>query len=439
MLKNLLQKPIKKQILEYIEEIHAHDLADEFILLDLQEREKLYQVIDNERLAEIVSYLEVEQAADIFNDFELAKQKEIVEMMEPDDAADIIQELEEEDQESLLAVLGESSEVAQLMSYDEDETGSAMTNLFLVLHPEMDVKTATKKVIKEAPDVESINTLFVTDSNRKFLGVVYLKDLLKAKYPLTIQEIMIEHPFVYDTDLITQSVQAIRNYAIYEMAVIDQNHILQGMLTLDDALDIYQEEAQEDFEKLAGLPQTIDGPAVKMAIHRLPWLITLLVLSVPLAIVTSLFEEILSAVAILIVFQPLILDSAGNVATQTLAVTLKTMATNERDLPRNSYREIITGTINGFVIGLIAFMMTFVFATLNTSLTTEPIIMSFVIGFSLWLTVFLSPIVAIIIPLTIRFFKFDPAVASGPFITTLIDVAALFIYFGLATLMLGGF
>jgi magnesium transporter len=314
-----------------------------------------------------------------------------------------------------------------------------MTNLVVVLAPEMDVKAATKKVIKEAPDVETINTLFVTDVNRKFLGVVLLKDLLKAKYPRTVQEIMMDQPYVYDKDLITQSIQAIRNYAVYEIAVVDENHTLRGMLTLDDALDIYQEEAQEDFEKLAGLPQTFEGPAVKIAFHRLPWLIILLILSVPLAIVTSLFEDILSAIAILIVFQPLILGSAGNVATQTLAVTLKTMSSNEKDLPQNAYREIITGLINGFIIGMIAFIMTYIFASLNTSLTTEPIIMSFVIGLSLWITVFIAPIVAVVIPVILRFFNFDPAVASGPFITTIIDVAALFIYFGLATFMLGGF
>jgi magnesium transporter len=438
MLKNLLKNQVKNQIIDYFEQNHPHDLADEFILLDAKERETLYKVIDNEQLAQIVAYLEVEQAALIFNDFELGKQKEIVEMMEPDDAVDIIQELETYDQESLLSVLGKSSDVAQLMVYDEDETGSAMTNLVVILYAEMDVKTATKKVIKEAPNVETINTLFITDVNRKFLGVVFLKDLLKAKYPRTIKEIMIEQPYVYDKDHLTKSIQAIRNYAVYEMAVVDENHILQGMLTLDDALDIYQEEALEDFEKLAGLPQTFDGPALKIAAHRLPWLLILLMLSIPLAIVTSLFEDILSTIAILIVFQPLILGSAGNVATQTLAVTLKTMSSHDKDLSKNAYREIITGLLNGFIIGMIAFIMTYIFASLNTSLTTEPIVMSFVIGLSLWMTVFIAPIVAIGIPVILRFFKFDPAVASGPFITTIIDVAALFIYFGLATVMLGG-
>ncbi|TVP84762.1 MAG: magnesium transporter [Acholeplasmataceae bacterium] len=440
MLKDMLHSASNRMIKAYLEDAHAHDLADEFIGLDPSEREKVYRLISNQKLAELVSYLEAEEAADILAEFDLEKQKTLVEMMEPDDAADIIQELEDDEQESLIAILGETADVVQLISYDEDETGSAMTNLVVVLHPEMDVKQATKKVIKEAPDVETINTLFVTDAAHRFLGVVQLKDLLKAKTPCQIETLIQQHPFVYDTDLITQSLEAIRNYNIYEMPVCNEDNQLVGMITMDDALDIYQEEAQEDFERLAGLPETIEGPAVKTALHRLPWLITLLALSIPIALVTSLFEEVLAAVVILIVFQPLILDSAGNVATQTLAVTLKMMATNEKGLIKNSYREIITGMINGLVIGAIAFGMTYVFATLNTSLamTTDAITISFVVGFSLWMTVLVSPVVAILIPITIRLLRFDPAVASGPFITTLVDIAALFIYFGLATLMLGG-
>jgi magnesium transporter len=315
-----------------------------------------------------------------------------------------------------------------------------MTNLMVVVYPDMDVKKATKKVIKEANDVETINTIFVVDHDEHFLGVVPLKRLLKAKTPLDVSEIIEDYPYVYDNDPLTQSVQAIRNYGIYEMPVLHHDTLkLLGMITLDDALDIYQEEAQEDFEKLAGLPETMpDSGPIKTALHRLPWLLSLLLFSVPISIVTSMFEEVLATVAILIVFQPLILDSAGNVATQTLAVTLKMFASHEQGLVKNSIREIFTGMINGFAIGFIAFSMTLIFSMINTSLTTQPLLIAFVVGLSLWLTVMIAPLTAILIPLILRTLKFDPAVASGPFITTIIDVAALLIYFGLATLMLGG-
>jgi magnesium transporter len=438
MLKELLRKGTKKDICEFIEDTHAHDLSTYFLELTELEKEQFYKHISDEKLAEVVSFIDADEAALILAEFDLEKQKILVEMMEPDDAADIILELDEEEQEELVDVLGETSDVVQLLKYNEDQTGSAMTNLILTATPQMDVKQVTKRVIKEAADAESISTIFIVDSEDHYLGVVPLRKLLKAKTPLEIQALIEDRIAVYDIDPITQTLDTISNYDIYELPVINEDNKLLGMITFDDALDIYQEESQEDFEKLAGLPETIDQSAIKTAIHRLPWLALLLLISVPIAIVTSLFEETLAMVAILIVFQPLILGSAGNVATQTLAVTLKMFSTNEKGFQQNAIKEILTGILNGLVIGAIAFIMTLVFAYLNQSLAQDPLLIAFVVGFSLWLTVITAPIVAIIIPLTLRTMKFDPAAASGPFITTIIDIAALFIYFGLATFMLGG-
>lgn len=438
MLKEFLEKKNKTLIQAYLEDTHPHDLSEEFFELTDEEKEIFYQIISNERLAEVVSYLDSEQAADILMEFDIEKQKTLVEMMEPDDAADIILEFEEEEKEELIELLGESSDVVLLMHYDEDETGSAMTNLVIKVTPDMDVKKATKKVIKEAVEVETINTIFVVDDNNQYLGIVPLKKLLKSKPPLVIKDIVEDRIFVYDHDSIGKTIESISNYDIYEMPVLNENHELLGMITLDDALDIYQEEAQEDFERLAALPETVEGNAIKTAIFRLPWLIFLLLVAVPIAIVTSLFDDVLTTVAILIIFQPLISGSAGNVATQSLAVTLKMLSTEEKGIFKNSIKEILTGMMNGFVIGLIAFTTTFIFSSLNTSLSVEPIWISLIVGISLWLTVMMAPVIAIFIPLTLKAFKIDPAVASGPFITTLIDITSLFIYFGLATLVLGG-
>ncbi|MDY0074633.1 MAG: magnesium transporter [Acholeplasmataceae bacterium] len=438
MLKELLKNHDEKVIKAFIEDIHAHDLADLFVDLTEEEKEQVYHLLSNEQLAELVSYLEVDDAADVLVDFDIHKQVELVEMMEPDDAADIILEMEPKEQEELLEKLGEDSEVKELIQYEDDETGSAMTNLYVVVSPHMDVKQATKKVIQEADEVESINTIFVADENNIYLGAISLKDLLKAKTPLDVEALIEDYPVSIDTDPISKTIQAIRNYAIYEMPVINEHRELIGMITLDDALDIYQEEAQEDFEKLAALPETEeDMSPLRTAIHRLPWLLVLLVISIPIALVTRQFEHVLVAVAILIVFQPLILDSAGNVATQTLAVTLQMLSTHEKGLFKNALRELLTGVINGLVIGLIAFIMTNIFALINPSLASNPLLIGLVVGLSLWLTVIISPIIAFIIPMTLHVIKLDPAVASGPFITTIIDVSALFIYFGLAKLMLG--
>lgn len=438
MLREFIGKGNKKAIKDYVKDMHPYDLAERFEGLNEGEQDVLLESISDVVLADFLSFQKPEDAAKVFEKLDAIKQKTVIDIMEPDDAADVIRELEDDVKDRLEHALEADSDILELIDYEEDETGSAMTNRVVVLNPQMDIKTATKKVIREAPSVESINTLFVTDEEGVFQGVVMLRDLIRTKAPSSVAKIMREHPFVLDTDTMTKSAQAMRNYGIYEMPVIDRDGTLLGMLTLDDALDLYREEAQEDFEKLAALPETVEGPSYRVALHRLPWLVILLGLSIPIALVTSLFEDVLSAVAILIVFQPLILGSAGNVATQTLAVTLKLFASDEKRIGNDAKREILAGMINGFFIGLIAFLMTFLFATVNDSLTTAPITMSLVVGLSLWLTVIIAPIIAISIPVTLRALKFDPAVASGPFITTIIDIAALFIYFGLATMMLGG-
>jgi len=439
MLKEMIENESKQIIKEYLKDVHAHDLAELFNELSDEEKEKVYSLLTDEKLAELVSYMETEDAAEVLLDFDIDKQKQIVEMMEPDDAVDIIQELESDEQEELLAALGESSDVAQLIIYDEDETGSAMTNLVVVLTPDMEVKQATKKVIQDAVDVETINTLFIVDENQIFIGIVPLRKLIKSKTPCLISELVEQSPFVKDTDSITQTLEAISNYGIFEMPVCDENNKLLGMITLDDALDIYEEEAQEDFERLSGLPETVERNPFKTALHRVPWLLLLLAISVPIAMVTSHYGSVIAAAAILVIFQPLISGSAGNVATQTLAVTLKMFSTNEKGFLKNSIREILTGMLNGLVIGFIAFGTTYAFASLNPSLAIEPMKIAFVVGISLWLTIFVAPIIAITIPSILRILKIDPAVASGPFITTLIDLTALSIYFGLATFVFGGF
>lgn len=438
MLKEIIGKGNRKAIRDYVKDVHPHDLAEQFEELNESQRDRFLKSISDRTFADFLAFLNNEDAANVFEKLDVFRQKTVIEMMEPDDATDVIQELDDATREELERVLETDADVLELIDYEDDETGSAMTNRVVVLDPRMEIRTATRKVIREAPNVESINTLFVTDEQGVYLGIVMLKDLIRAKPPLSIADIVRKHPFVRDTDVMTKSTQAMRNYGISEMPVLDHEGVLLGMLTIDDALDLYQEEAQEDFLKLAALPETVEGPSYRVALHRLPWLVILLGLSIPIALVTSLFEEVLSTVAILIVFQPLILGSAGNVATQTLAVTLKLFASDEKRIGNDAKREILAGLINGFFIGLIAFLMTFLFATVNESLTTAPITMSLVVGLSLWLTVILAPMIAIAIPVTIRALKFDPAVASGPFITTIIDIAALVIYFGLATVMLGG-
>ncbi len=437
MFKTLLEQQNINDIKAYIEQSHGYDLAQDFLSLDELLQEQLFELLDHESLADIVSYLDPEEAAEILSNFDIKKQKALVEFMEPDDAVDIIQALDDDEQEELIEALDETSDVLSLFSYDEDEAGSLMTNLFITIGKDMDVKKATKKVIKEAPEVETISSLFVTNETKQLIGVVQLKDLLKAKSPLLVESIMEPSPFIHDKDSINTTIQMINQYNMYEMPVVNDDGVLLGMVTLDDALDVYEEEAQEDFERLAALPETVEGHAFKIALHRLPWLLMLLFVSIPVSMLTNMFSDIITTVAVIVIFQPMISGAAGNVATQTLAVTLKSFASEEEHLFKNAMKEILTGIMNAVAIAILAFVITYAFSSIQDAIVVEPIRMAIIVSLALMTTVILAPVIAILVPSFLKLVKLDPAVASGPMITTLLDMTTVFVYFGLATLLIG--
>jgi magnesium transporter len=438
VLKELLNN--KEELLKYLNETHAYDIVLALKELNEDEIDYILTLLDSEQTTEILSYMDEKDAADIIEDLPVDEQIEILENLEPDDAANIILEFEDSLKEELLEQLDDDSLIQKLVSYDDDLTGSVMNSNILIVNNNQDVKEATQYVIKEAPNVENISIIYCVDDNNTYLGIIKLRDLLLSKSPTLVSEIIEEHPFVYDNDSISSSAKAIENYGVTEMPVVNSDLILLGTLTLDDAFDAYVEEAVEDYQKLSILPSEDNSKSlIKRAFHRLPWLIILMVLSIPISLVTSNFEEILASVAILMIFSPLILDAAGDVATQTLAVTLKMFAGNEKGMAKNTVKEILTGLFNGLIMGIIAFFATVILAFINNSLTSvNPWYMGLVVGLSLWVTVFSGPIIGFGVPLILRSIKVDPAVASGPFITTIIDIVALFLYLGLATLMLGG-
>lgn len=436
-----------KKLYKIINELHPYDIAEELLLLEKEERERLYHILSNEKIAEIVSYLEPSDAILILEEIDLDKQSDILDEMPTDDAVDILKAYEdEEERDQLIETLEDVEEIKELILYEEDEAGAYMTNDFVLIHPDMDVKEATKSLIKQAPEAETINTLFVVDENNKFLGALPLKTLVKARSPKLVKEVMIKVPTVLDNSSIGEAIFDMKNYEFYELPVLDENSEMLGILTLDDILDAASEEAEEDYEKLAALPDTDkESGVIKTALHRLPWLIILVCLSLPIIFVTDAVSSSISHIAILVFFQPLMLDSPGNVATQTLAISLKTINNEGRMKFKDAMAEIGSGAMTGLILGTIAFLLSFaimmIFPTEIVGASTKPYasvaaIISAVLALSLFIVVLLAPILAIAIPHLIKKIKLDPAVASGPFITTVIDVVGAAIYFGLATALL---
>src|SRR5699024_4952871 len=406
---------MEKETIENLQKMHPHDLSELFLTWDEKKRQYCLTHLPKEQLAEMFSYFEPEIALEFFRelDDDHQFQAQLIDLMEPDDAKDILFEMENQEKRTILGRLKSPDKIYQLLTYEEDESGAHMTNELIRLNPEMDVKEATKKVIDQVNDVETINRLFVVDQTGIFLGTVPLKKLIKTKSPQLIEEIMEDFPHVLDTEPIEETVYKMREYSAFEMPVCNDSQLLLGMIMMDDALDAYHEEATEDFEKLTALPETEEESFSKTALRRLPWLVILLVLSLPIAYITTLFEEVLVAVAVLAFFQPLILDASGDVATQTLAVTLRILNKNPKAALKNGSKEVMTGVLTGLIMGAASFVIAFFLAEAMNS--AQPFALAVVVGLSLWITVIISPILGVLIPITIDKLGFDPAVASGPF------------------------
>lgn len=428
---------MEKITIETLQNMHPYDLSELFLNWDIDEREYWIPRLSIEQLSEMFSYLDPEEAAEYIRELNIEKKAQLLDLMEPNDVRNILFEMEENEKQDILDKLKLKYKISKLLSYDEDESGAHMTNNFISLTPEMDVKLATKKVIAHANDVDTISRLFVVDKEGNFLGAVSLKKLIKTKSPKSIEAIMEDYPHVLDTEPIDEIIHKMRDYSAFEMPVCNESNLLVGMIMMDDALDAYHEEATEDYEKLSALPETEEEDSYfKQAAKRLPWLLILLILSIPIAYITTFFEDILVAVSVLAFFQPLILDASGDVATQTLAVTLRILTKNPKLALKNGAKEVLTGILTGFIMGLSASIIAYFLAIQMNS--TQPLTLAFVVGFSLWISVIISPILGVLIPLGIDKLHFDPAVASGPFITTLSDLTSLLVFFGLATTLLGG-
>lgn len=426
-----------KEILAILEDMHSFDIVKLFEDFEPEEIERIKNILPTEQFADVLSYLEPEEAAKLLQTQTLEEQVLVVQNLEPDDAADIINEYSRADKMELIGELDQSEPVVQLIHYKEETAGSYMNNDIMKVYADSSVKDTTKQLIKEAADLKIVKTIFVVDHDEKYLGQMSLKSLVRAKAPLTAIDIIKTEPVLNVEDDVDTIIKHIKHYGAYEIAVVNDENKLLGAITTDDLLDIYRDEAVEDIEKLSFLPDTdVKSNFVVAAFKRLPWLLILMVISIPLAIITSNYEEILASVVILALFQPLLLDSGGNVASQTLAVTLVGLTYKEGVTIKDGLNETISGVISGFVMAVMAFIAAYILSDLL--LVESPLMVAIVVSLSLWSTVILSPIIGFIVPTVLNKMNFDPATASGPFITTVIDILCLVIYFGLATFLLGG-
>ncbi|NHC42252.1 magnesium transporter [Bacillus sp. MM2020_1] len=431
-----LKENKKTEFENILEELQPYDMAK--IYEDLPEKHKgrflLFLKIDV--LADLMEELDKEDQLGLLNILGIEKSGKVLDLMDNDDLALLLHELSPEKKDSLLSGMKaeESNAVQDIMKYPPETAGRIMTNRFVWIRSYFTVREAVDKFKVFAEFAESINYLYVIDEERKLVGVVSYRDLLLAEPEEHIRTIMYER-IISVTVTTDQEVvaQIVGRYDFLAIPVVDENNILVGIVTVDDIIDIVIKEANEDIEKLSATGKSIDFETKTLvaAARRLPWLILLLFIGVISGRIISSFEDTLKQVVALAFFMPMIAGMTGNTGTQSLAVVVRGLISN--DIDKGVITRLITRELGvGVTIGLTCSILIAVIAYIWQG----SLILGAVVGCSLFFTLIIGTLAGTIIPLILFRMKIDPAVASGPLITTLNDIFSLLTYFGIATMFL---
>lgn len=424
---------------------HEYELAELFKHLNETLLIKIHPLFSSLEIGEILSYIDSDDASKILKNLTDVQAAEIINTMEPDNAIDIVQELDINKQKAIISLLDEEQkeDIKHLSLYEYNTAGSIMNSNYISISSGSDVKAIMKEIVTKAPEVESITTSFVVDRTGALLGTLDLKKIIVTKSPTTVDEIMdknFKYVDVYDNLDITTTV--VQKYDIYSLPVL-KDGILKGVITMDDALKTLISESEDDYVKFAAISESLekDDKLISSVRTRLPWLALLLILNVGIALVISKFNFIfkIPELAILIVFQPILLDLAGNAGTQSLAITITAISKKELDsfpqVTNHLLKEFVLGLISGIILAIISVFIAFiVIQNSATTLTLIKIIPSLTIAVAA--SSIFANLFGTLIPIIFYKIKINPAAASGPLITTLIDVFTIIIYYGLVTLLI---
>lgn len=437
---NASPKKIKEKVLDY----HENDIAAVLELLTAEERQKLYRMLDTELLADVFDYLE-DDAAIYFQELNARKKVDVISWMETDTAISVLKALERGERSMLIDLMDDEAkhDIAIITAFDEDEIGSRMTTNFIVITTGLTVKEAMHQLVKQAEDNDNISTIYVTDEQREFYGAIDLKDLIIARENSDINDIiMTSYPYLYANEAIESCIERLKDYSEDSIPVLNNENKILGVITSQDFVKVVDDEMGEDYARLAGLAaeEELNESLKDSVSKRLPWLMILLALGMFVSSVVGLFESVVAELTIVISFQSLILGMAGNVGTQSLAVTIRVLMDEELDAKKKLglvFKEARIGFCNGLILGSIAFMFIGLYISV---LRHNPVGFSFAIsgciGAALLLAMIVSSLSGTLVPLFFKKIGVDPAVASGPLITTLNDLCAVITYYGLTWILL---
>ena len=425
-----LEREDSEFIVKAIHPLHPADIAEVLEIIDLHKAQLLFRLLDETLAAEVLVEIEEDTREQFLTSFSSKEIADSIKKMDSDDATDVIQDLPEELQEEVLNVLkdnNQSSDISMLMNYDENSAGGIMDLDFVSANWNWTVKNALQKLREQVENVDQIYTIYVVDSAKKFKGILSLKRFLYAKDDTLIKDLFKKDSIsVLDTEAAESVALKMEKYDLVVIPVVDNKNKLLGRITIDDALDVIKEEAEKDYQLASGISEKVESSDSLFVISRarLPWLLIGMLGGILGAYVIGFFEEHLKENAVMASFIPLILAMGGNVGVQSSAIIVQSLANNTlnyESIFKRLLKELIVALFNGLICSVIALLFCWI--------TRSDFDLALTIGVSLVAVFTYAGLFGTFVPLILNKYKIDPALATGPFITTTNDIIGLLIYF----------
>ena len=437
--KELLEERKFSKLKKYLEDLNSADIPSLFEELEDEDIIIVYRLLEKEPAAEVFSELDSDLQEKLISYLTDKELKDVIDELFMDDTVDLIEEMPANVVKRILKHIDKEDRktINELLRYPDDSAGSIMTTEFIDLKENMLVEEAFKEIKKDCVNTETIYNLYVLSLTRKIVGVIDLKTLLLANPKDKIKDIMDDNVIKVNTHEDKEEVAKLFDkYNEYAIPVVDNEERLVGIVTIDDAIDVMQEEVEEDFEKMAAVMPSEDTylktSVFTHAKNRIVWLLVLMLSSAFTGMILTSYEEAFAAIPLLVSFIPMIMGTGGNCGSQASTLVIRGMAVEEielKDFIKVIWKEARVGILIG--IGL------FIVNAIRIYIQYKDLMLCLVLGLTLIGTVLIAKIIGAILPMVAKKLKQDPAIMAAPFITTIVDLCSMMIYFKIATMLLG--
>jgi magnesium transporter len=442
-IRTLLEEKKFNTLRDILVTMQPYDIAAVFEELQDEKMPILFRILPKELAAETFVEMDDDTQQFLINGFSDSELKEVVDELFVDDAVDLIEEMPAIVVKRILRQADKDmrKEINELLKYPEDSAGSIMTTEFIKLRPDMTAEMAIKRIRRTGVDKETIYICYVTDENNKLIGITSVKDLLLAEDDDIVKDLMEENVIAVNTlDDQEQVAQMFSNYNYLALPVVDKEDRLVGIVTIDDAIDVIQEEATEDIEKMAAVLPS-DKPYMKTSVwglykKRIPWLLLLMISATFTSIIISSYESALASVIILSAFTPMLTDSGGNAGSQSSVSVIRAISLGEiefKNMFMVLWKEFRVSILCGATLAVVSFAKLMIF---DLNGRDDALMIALVVAITLFLTIVIAKIIGSSLPLIASKIGFDPAVMASPLITTICDSLSLLIYFAIASALL---